>query len=109
MNQEVLDRARTAESSLTTHMKEKKVLESNTAKSLAEMTAKLQESQAVSTKSERESIALREGLQSLKEMQRREIAELKSEMKRLADSIRDESGSAVSHSSSNSNIYRALN
>ncbi|KAG7530611.1 hypothetical protein FFLO_04913 [Filobasidium floriforme] len=87
---EVLERARTAESAVQTHLKDRKTLETNTTKSLAEMTAKLQEAQTLATKSEREAVVLREGFAQYKEMQKRELGELRAEMARLVEGTRTE-------------------
>jgi hydroxylamine reductase (hybrid-cluster protein) len=93
---EVLERARTAESAVQTHLKDRKTLETNTTKSLAEMTAKLQEAQTLATKSEREAVVLREGFAQYKEMQKREMGELRVEMARLVEGTRAEMDEAVS-------------
>ena len=93
---EVLERARTAESSVQTHVKDRKALETSTSKSLAEMTLKLQEAQTLAGKSERESIVLREGFLQYKETHKREMAELREEMQRLAEGTRREMEDAVS-------------
>jgi len=93
---EVLERARTAESSVQTHLKDRKALETSTSKALNEMTMKLQEAQMVSTKSERESISLREGFQAYKEMQKKEVAEVKAELRALVERSKVEADEAVS-------------
>ena len=96
---EVLERARTAESSVQTHVKDRKALETSTSKSLAEMTLKLQEAQTLAGKSERESIVLREGFLQYKETHKREMAELRGEMQKLAEGTRSEMEDAVSQRS----------
>lgn len=93
---EVLERARTAESSVQTHMKDRKALESSTSKSLAEMTLKLQEAQTLAGKSERESIVLREGFLQYKETHKREMSELRGELGRLVEGTRGDVEEAVS-------------
>jgi hypothetical protein len=93
---EVLERARAAESAVQTHLKDRKTLETNTTKSLAEMTAKLQEAQTLATKSEREAVVLRDGFSQYKEMQKREMGELRVEVARLVEGTRAEMEEAVS-------------
>lgn len=61
------------------------------------MTTKLQEAQMVSTKSEREAISLREGFLAYKEMQRRELGEVKAEFKVLVERSKVEMDETVSH------------
>jgi hypothetical protein len=60
------------------------------------MTTKLQEAQMVSTKSEREAISLREGFQAYKEMQKKEVAEIKAEFRGLVERSKGEADEAVS-------------
>nr|XP_019007424.1 uncharacterized protein I206_07876 [Kwoniella pini CBS 10737]OCF46205.1 hypothetical protein I206_07876 [Kwoniella pini CBS 10737] len=80
--QEVLERARGAESSLAQHQSTRKALEQSTKKSLSHMTSQLTEAQAGQAKSERECVALRESVKSLRDVWAREVKSVRDEWKR---------------------------
>ncbi|CAD6587762.1 MAG: hypothetical protein TREMPRED_004849 [Tremellales sp. Tagirdzhanova-0007] len=80
--QEVRERARAAESSVSTHESTRKALELSTKKSLAQMSAQLSESQNNQARAEREAENLREGVRSLKEVWAREMMAVREEWKR---------------------------
>nr|XP_019049505.1 hypothetical protein I302_03294 [Kwoniella bestiolae CBS 10118]OCF28435.1 hypothetical protein I302_03294 [Kwoniella bestiolae CBS 10118] len=80
--QEVLERARTAESSLSQHQSTRKALEQSTKKSLSHMTSQLTEAQAGQAKAERECVALRESVKSLRDVWAREIKGVRDEWKK---------------------------
>nr|XP_018267413.1 uncharacterized protein I303_01399 [Kwoniella dejecticola CBS 10117]OBR89571.1 hypothetical protein I303_01399 [Kwoniella dejecticola CBS 10117] len=80
--QEVLERARTAESSLAQHQSTRKALEQSTKKSLSHMTTQLTEAQAGQAKSERECVALRESVKSLRDVWAREVKSVRDEWKK---------------------------
>ncbi|KAJ9106271.1 hypothetical protein QFC21_001416 [Naganishia friedmannii] len=87
---EVLERARTAESTASTLAKERKQIEGTTRKSLAEMKEKMEVAVSNSLKSEREAATLRDGLSSLKESWRKEAKSLRVEIKEVQDSARQQ-------------------
>ncbi|WWC86491.1 uncharacterized protein L201_001368 [Kwoniella dendrophila CBS 6074] len=80
--QEVLERARTAESSLSQHQSTRKALEQSTKKSLSHMTTQLTEAQAGQAKAERECVALRESVKSLRDVWAREVKSVRDEWKK---------------------------
>ncbi|KAK6905964.1 hypothetical protein I203_106799 [Kwoniella mangroviensis CBS 8507] len=80
--QEVLERARTAESSLSQHQSTRKALEQSTKKSLSHMTSQLTEAQAGQAKAERECVALRESVKSLRDVWAREVKSVRDEWKK---------------------------
>ncbi|KAJ9109909.1 hypothetical protein QFC19_001889 [Naganishia cerealis] len=85
---EVLERARTAEATAATLGKERKQIEGTAKKSIAEMKEKMETAVLNSSKSERETVALRDGLSSLKESWRKEVKTLRVEIKEVQDSAR---------------------
>ena len=93
---EVLERARAAESSLSTHVSTRKALELSTKKSLAQMSAQLSEAQNNQARAEREAESLREGVRSLKELWAREMTAVREEWKRGEERGRREREEAVS-------------
>ena len=92
---EVRERARAAESSVSTHESTRKALELSTKKSLAQMSAQLSESQNNQARAEREAENLREGVRSLKEVWAREMMAVREEWKRGEERGRREREEAV--------------
>ncbi|WRT64392.1 uncharacterized protein IL334_001324 [Kwoniella shivajii] len=80
--QEVLERARTAESALSQHQTTRKALEQSTKKSLSHMTSQLTEAQGGQAKAERECVALRDSVKSLRDVWAREVKMVKDEWKK---------------------------
>ncbi|WVO16824.1 hypothetical protein L204_104510 [Cryptococcus depauperatus] len=80
--QETLQRARIAEHSLSSLQMTQKSLESNTKSQLSSMTSQLTEAEHTKLRAERECIALKESVKSLRDVWTREIKAVKSEVKR---------------------------
>jgi hypothetical protein len=93
---EVLERARTAESSLATHVANKKALEQSTKKSLQQMTSQLADAQAAQLKADREASSLRDGVKSLRDAWTRELKAVRDEVKQAEEKGRDDTAAAVS-------------
>lgn len=92
---EVLERARTAESSLAQHLSTKKSLEQSTKKALQEMTAQVADAQAAQIKAEREANSLRDGVRSLRDVWAREVKGVKDAMKRSEEKSKADIAAAV--------------
>ncbi|ORY29368.1 hypothetical protein BCR39DRAFT_175626 [Naematelia encephala] len=88
--QEVLERARTAESALATHQANKKAIEQSTKKQLQAMTSQLTDSQVSQARAEREERALRESVKSLRDVWTREVKAVREEVKRTEEKGRKE-------------------
>lgn len=93
---EVLDRARTAESTLAEHASTRKALEQSTKKSLQQMTTQLKEAQLSQQRSEREAVSLRDSVKSLRDVWAREVRAVREEMKRSEEKGQQEREEAVS-------------
>lgn len=78
---EVLERARTAESSLAEHQSTRKALEQSAKKSLQQMTSQLADAQATQHKAEREANSLRDSVKSLKDVWARDLKGVKEDMR----------------------------
>ncbi|ODN90222.1 hypothetical protein L198_06240 [Cryptococcus wingfieldii CBS 7118] len=87
--QEVLERARTAESAFKEISSTRKTLEQSTKKSLTDMTAQLQEAKMREMKAEREAQSLKDGVQSLKDLWARDVKGVREEMKRAEEAERE--------------------
>ncbi|KAJ9112458.1 hypothetical protein QFC20_002246 [Naganishia adeliensis] len=84
---EVLERARSAEATAATSVKERKQLEGSTKKSLAEMKDKMEAATLTATRSEREAVILREAVTSLKDSWKKEVRTLRAEIKEAYDAV----------------------
>ena len=93
---EILERARSAEASLTDHLGTKKAFEDSTKKAMTEMTTQLKEAQLAKMKAESESNALRDGVKSLREGWAREVKAIKEEMRSAQEASRKERDDTVS-------------
>lgn len=94
--QEVLERARAAELSDQTQKKERKALDTAHKKTMSDLTNRLAEAEILGSRSEREMIALRDSLKSMKEAWKREAKNLRSETKQYVELMRKEKEQAVS-------------
>ncbi|KAK1925705.1 hypothetical protein DB88DRAFT_208250 [Papiliotrema laurentii] len=83
--QEVLERARTAESSLAQHLSTRKALEQSTKKSLQQMSAQLADAQAAQAKAESESHSLKDSVKSLKGVWARELKAAREEIRKAEE------------------------
>ncbi len=92
---EVLERARTAESSLLIHTKTHKSLEASTKKSLSAMSVQLIEAQTSQARAEREAGSLRESVRSLRDVWGREVRGVREEWRRGEERGRREREDAV--------------
>lgn len=95
---EVLERARSAEATAATSVKERKQLEGSTKKSLAEMKDKMEAATLTATRSEREAVILREAVTSLKDSWKKEVRTLRAEIKEAYDAVQLQRQEAVSQS-----------
>lgn len=93
---EVLERARSAEATAATSVKERKQLEGSTKKSLAEMKDKMEASTLTATRSEREAVILREAVASLKDSWKKEVRALRAEIKEANNAVQLQRQEAVS-------------
>lgn len=93
---EVLERARTAESSLAEHQSTRKALEQSTKKSLQQMASQLADAQATQHKAEREANSLRDSVKSLKDVWARDLKGVKEEMRNAQEKGRLDMENAVS-------------
>lgn len=91
-----MERARTAESSLATHVANKKALEQSTKKSLQQMTSQLADAQAAQLKADREASSLRDGVKSLRDSWTRELKAVRDEVKQAEEKGRNDTAAAVS-------------
>lgn len=87
---EVLERARKAEGEVQVHAKERKAIETANKQTVNELKNRLGEAEVLSSRSERETTALRDSLKSLKEQWKREVRALRSEIKASAEELRKE-------------------
>lgn len=88
--QEVLERARTAETSLKELQQTRKSLEQSTKKQVQEMTQQMNDARVEKTKAERECVSLRDGVKSLRDVWAREVKTLKEEMRRKEEEDKKE-------------------
>ncbi|XAO27200.1 hypothetical protein I312_106042 [Cryptococcus bacillisporus CA1280] len=88
--QEVLERARTAETSLKELQQTRKSLEQSTKKQVQEMTQQMNDAIVEKTKAERECVSLRDGVKSLRDVWAREVKALKEEMRRKEGEDKEE-------------------
>ncbi|KAI0305823.1 hypothetical protein B0F90DRAFT_1623930 [Multifurca ochricompacta] len=88
--QEVLERARKAEAETTVLKSQLKAETTSSKKSLREMEAALAESTALSSKSEREYIILRDSLKGMKNAWRTDIDSLREDMRKREERLRGE-------------------
>jgi hypothetical protein len=95
---EVLERARSAEATAATSVKERKQLEGTTKKSLAEMKDKMEAATLTASRSEREAIILREAVVSLKDSWKKEVRALRAEVKEANEAVQLQRQEAVSRS-----------
>lgn len=93
--QEVLERARTAETSLKELQQTRKSLEQSTKKQVQEMTQQMNDAIVEKTKAERECVSLRDGVKSLRDVWAREVKALKEEMRRKEEEDKEEMEEAV--------------
>ncbi|ORX37364.1 hypothetical protein BD324DRAFT_625854 [Kockovaella imperatae] len=93
--QEVLERARSAESSLAEHLGHKKAMEDSTKKFINEMTAQVKEATLARGRAESDSSSLRDGIKSLKEAWARELKAVKEEMRAVEEAGRKEREEAM--------------
>lgn len=91
---EVLDRARKAEGEVQVHAKERKAIETTHKQTMNELKNRLGEAEVLSSRSERETTALRDSLKSLKEQWKREVRALRAEIKASAEELRKEKADA---------------
>ncbi|KAI5450040.1 hypothetical protein NCC49_003802 [Naganishia albida] len=84
---EVLERARSAEATAATSVKERKQLEATIKKSLAEMKDKMEAATLTATRSEREAVILREAVTNLKDSWKKEVKALRAEVKEADDAV----------------------
>ena len=87
---EVLERARKAEAEAATLKSQLKTETTTSKRSLREMEAALAESTALSQKSEREYITLRDSIKSMTESWKHETDRLKDEMRKREDKVKKE-------------------
>jgi hypothetical protein len=92
---DLLERARTAEAGLATHVSTRKALESSTKKALAQMAAQLTDAQSNQARAEREATSLREGVKSLRDVWARDIKSVREEWKKGEEKARAEREEAV--------------
>ncbi|KIR97302.1 hypothetical protein L804_05484 [Cryptococcus deuterogattii 2001/935-1] len=88
--QEVLERARTAETSLKELQQTRKLLEQSTKKQVQEMTQQMNDARVEKTKAERECVSLRDGVKSLRDVWAREVKALTEEMRRKEEEDKKE-------------------
>lgn len=88
--QEVLERARKAEAEASTLKAQLKTEMTTSKKTIREMEAQMQHASAVSTKSEREYITLRESIKHLSEGWKTDMERLREEMTRREEKVRKE-------------------
>lgn len=93
--QEVLERARTAETSLKELQQTRKLLEQSTKKQVQKMTQQMNDARVEKTKAERECVSLRDGVKSLRDVWAREVKALKEEMRRKEEEDKKEMEEAV--------------
>lgn len=92
--QEVLERARTAETSLKELQQTRKSLEQSTKKQVQEMTQQMDDARVEKTKAERECVSLRDGVKSLRDVWAREVKALE-ELRRKEEEDKREMEEAV--------------
>ncbi|OWZ28536.1 hypothetical protein C356_06373 [Cryptococcus neoformans c45] len=88
--QEILERARAAETSLKDLQQTSKSLEQATKKKVQEMTQQMNDARMEKTKAERECVSLRDGLKSLRDVWAREVKALKEEIRRKEEEDKKE-------------------
>lgn len=92
----MLERARSAESSLAQHLSTKKAFEQSTKKSLQEMTAQVADAHTTQLRAEREANSLRDAVRSLREVWAREVKGVKDAMARTEENSQAKIAAAVS-------------
>jgi hypothetical protein len=93
--EEVLERARTAETELQVQQATRKTFEKSTQKQIQTMTMQLNDAQLTSKKAETECSSMKEGMRSLKEQWAREVKALREEVKVGVERSRKEREEAV--------------
>lgn len=88
--QEILERARTAETSLKDLQQTHKSLEQATKKKIQEMKQQMNDARVEKTKAERECVSLRDGVKSLRDVWAREVKALKEEIRRKEEGDKKE-------------------
>lgn len=93
--QEILERARAAETSLKDLQQTSKSLDQATKKKVQEMTQQMNDARMEKTKAERECVSLRDGLKSLRDVWAREVKALKEVIRRKEEEDKKEVEEAV--------------
>ncbi|OXG73625.1 hypothetical protein C349_06489 [Cryptococcus neoformans var. grubii Br795] len=88
--QEILERARAAETSLKDLQQTSKSLDQATKKKVQEMTQQMNDARMEKTKAERECVSLRDGLKSLRDVWAREVKALKEVIRRKEEEDKKE-------------------